>query len=373
MNLFFSEVRALFQKEKVYLFLFVFIVGFYTLVLFFHKTETHGVETSKGFQKIESMLRKTPQESAAIRERLSNRPGLGFAVQLFTIAFGGAFLLGLWFGSRDLWKWFFHPRKLDSSSLPPEALHVTWGVSEVVKVVVLFFLAAISLNLFLALVRLAIPYRLDSTFFVLGHTFILDIAAIFFVLYFIRTSGSEIRDMVGIDLSFARERIRVFLREFWFGLRTYCVILPPFIGLLAILVFLATQLSYEPSPHPLVEVLLEEEKLPLWTALSSLFVACVVGPLVEEIFFRGFLYPALRKYWGMGGAAVITATLFAGVHENIFSFVPIFFLGFVLCFLYETRKNLISCISLHMAHNTAFITYFFLIKSLLLTGGPAHA
>jgi hypothetical protein len=42
---------------------------------------------------------------------------------------------------------------------------VTWGVSEVMKVVVLFFLAAISLNLFLALVRLAVPYRLDSTFF----------------------------------------------------------------------------------------------------------------------------------------------------------------------------------------------------------------
>ena len=93
-----------------------------------------------------------------------------------------------------------------------------------------------------------------------------------------------------------------------------------------------------------------------------LLLACFLGPIVEEIFFRGFLYPGMRKYIGVSGAMVITATLFAGVHENLFSFIPIFFLGIVLAFIFEKRRSLAACISLHVIHNSAFILYFFLLR-----------
>jgi len=92
----------------------------------------------------------------------------------------------------------------------------------------------------------------------------------------------------------------------------------------------------------------------------------VVGPIVEEIFFRGFLYPALRRYWGFVGAMIASSILFAGVHANIFSFFPIFFLGVVLTYLYEKRQSLIPCMALHVFHNTVFIVYFFLIRGALL-------
>jgi membrane protease YdiL (CAAX protease family) len=181
----------------------------------------------------------------------------------------------------------------------------------------------------------------------------------------VRSSGSQFRDLAGFDL------LRFSLKEIWLGVRTYLSILPAFIGLLILLIAAASRFQYEPPPHPLVEVFMKEELFPAWTLGYSLVLACVVGPVVEEIFFRGFFYPALKKYWGAGWAMALTAALFAGVHENLFSFVPIFFLGLVLCYLYEQRKSLTAAISLHIVHNTAFITYFFLMKNVLLESGGA--
>jgi len=101
----------------------------------------------------------------------------------------------------------------------------------------------------------------------------------------------------------------------------------------------------------------------------SLILACVVGPAIEEVFFRGFFYPALKKYVGTGWAMTLSSALFAGVHENVFSFVPIFLLGFVLCYLYEKRRTVLPCISLHIVHNSVFILYFFLMKNILFQIG----
>jgi membrane protease YdiL (CAAX protease family) len=151
----------------------------------------------------------------------------------------------------------------------------------------------------------------------------------------------------------------------WIGIRAYFSVFPVLLGILFLLVFVASLFAYEPPPHPLAEMLMEKKDLSPWFIGLSLLVACVFGPIVEEIFFRGFFYPALKKYWGAGWASAITAGFFAIVHENLFAFFPIFFLGIVLCHLYEQRRDLAACISLHILHNTVFIAYFFLVKSIL--------
>jgi membrane protease YdiL (CAAX protease family) len=151
----------------------------------------------------------------------------------------------------------------------------------------------------------------------------------------------------------------------WYGISTYLAILPLLFALLALVVYVAGRFAYEPPQHPLVNIFLQEKNVSNSMVWISLLLACVIGPAVEEVFFRGFFYMAIRKYWGTGWAAVLSAGLFAAVHENLFSFIPIFFLGMVLCYLYERRKSLISCITLHILHNSAFIMYFFLMKDIL--------
>ena len=89
---------------------------------------------------------------------------------------------------------------------------------------------------------------------------------------------------------------------------------------------------------------------------------CVIAPIAEEFFFRGFFFGALRK-WRMviGGrdigtwlAAVITGLLFGLAHTGSAQaqyLIPLGFLGFVLCIVRWKTGSLYPCIALHSANN----------------------
>lgn len=354
-----TEIRQFFRRERIYLFLSIAIVFFYVFLFAAHTMLKPEISSEGQSQtQIESLLREVPQKAEVIEKRLSGRPWLSGSVQLMTFAFMGTFVCGVWWGLSDLRKWVFLKKELVPAS--GQSLRITWGVTEVVKVVILFFGSGILLSLILAVFKLFLGQQFDSSLLLMMHTLLLDTIAVFFMVSVVQKTGAGFG-----DLGFHFGKLE--LREFWLGIRTYFVIFPIFVGILLILVYIASRFAYEPPTHPLAEMLLKKETLSLWTVLFSLLVPCVIGPIVEEIFFRGFFYPAMRKYWGIASTTVITAVLFAAVHQNIFSFLPIFFLGLVLCYLYEKRSSLLACISLHMLHNTAFLAYFFLMRSILFT------
>ena len=83
-----------------------------------------------------------------------------------------------------------------------------------------------------------------------------------------------------------------------------------------------------------------------------LFVTLVVlAPVCEEIFFRGYLYPALRNRLDKQPAMLINGLFFAAAHFEIFGFLPRFFLGYGLCYIYESRRNLSGPIAGHALYN----------------------
>ena len=88
------------------------------------------------------------------------------------------------------------------------------------------------------------------------------------------------------------------------------------------------------------------------TSISISFNASILAPIVEEALFRGLLYAALRKYFGVLPAMALTSLLFAGVHVNIISLVPIGLLSAVLCGVYEKRGSLWDPIIVHALFNT---------------------
>jgi hypothetical protein len=94
---------------------------------------------------------------------------------------------------------------------------------------------------------------------------------------------------------------------------------------------------------------------------AAVFV-CVVAPICEELFFRGFVFGALRRLpirvagrdLGVWVAAVITGILFGAVHLSsapIQYLIPLGFLGFVLCIVRWRTASLYPCIALHSANN----------------------
>lgn len=107
---------------------------------------------------------------------------------------------------------------------------------------------------------------------------------------------------------------------------------------------------------------------PLLAELSSpwLFLvgAVVVAPVVEEIFFRGFLYAGLRGRYGWQKAAVISAALFAVVHLQLTAVAPIFLLGLVFAFLYERSGSIWPAVLMHVSSNALALGAAYLILQL---------
>jgi membrane protease YdiL (CAAX protease family) len=95
---------------------------------------------------------------------------------------------------------------------------------------------------------------------------------------------------------------------------------------------------------------------------ATVFV-CVVAPIAEEFFFRGFIFGALRQMriviagrdLGTWVAAAITGLLFGLAHTGSASpqyLVPLGFLGFVLCLLRWKTGSLYPCMALHSINNS---------------------
>jgi uncharacterized protein len=81
-------------------------------------------------------------------------------------------------------------------------------------------------------------------------------------------------------------------------------------------------------------------------------LVCVVAPLAEEFFFRGFFFTALRGALGLWPAAVITGLVFGLIHFKLEFLAPLAVLGFALCLLYAHTGSLLPCIALHALNNS---------------------
>lgn len=95
---------------------------------------------------------------------------------------------------------------------------------------------------------------------------------------------------------------------------------------------------------------------PLALALMGIVVG-ILGPIAEEVFFRGFAYRVFKERFGMPAGIALSAFLFALIHMNPVALVPIFLIGVVLALLYERTGSLAAPIGLHCANNllaTAF-------------------
>ena len=95
---------------------------------------------------------------------------------------------------------------------------------------------------------------------------------------------------------------------------------------------------------------------------ATIFV-CVIAPIAEEFFFRGFIFGALRRlriviagrYLGPWVAAVLTGILFGLAHTgsaNPQFLIPLGLLGFTLCLLRWRTRSLYPCMALHSVNNS---------------------
>jgi len=113
----------------------------------------------------------------------------------------------------------------------------------------------------------------------------------------------------------------------------------------------------EPPAEDLPEQLGADESV-LLAVVTGVFVV-VVAPVVEELFFRGFLFQALRNSWGTVLGVLGSAAIFSFIHFAFDKFVPLFILGIALSLLFLKTRSLWPCIMLHAINNAlAFAVSF---------------
>ncbi|HTP19770.1 MAG TPA: CPBP family intramembrane glutamic endopeptidase [Solirubrobacteraceae bacterium] len=112
---------------------------------------------------------------------------------------------------------------------------------------------------------------------------------------------------------------------------------------------------------------------------AAIFV-CVIAPICEEFFFRGFIFGALRRWHikihghqiGTWVAAIETGILFGLAHTGSAAsqyLIPLGFLGFVLCIVRWKTRSLYPCMALHSVNNSIALGY----NELHWTGGEILA
>jgi membrane protease YdiL (CAAX protease family) len=99
-------------------------------------------------------------------------------------------------------------------------------------------------------------------------------------------------------------------------------------------------------------------------ALFGMFIA----PLMEELFFRGFLYPVLAKWFGVVASIIITALGFGLVHASQLGsawgpVLIIFLVGIVLTTVRAKTKSVAAGWLMHFAYNATIFGLMFIATS----------
>jgi membrane protease YdiL (CAAX protease family) len=107
---------------------------------------------------------------------------------------------------------------------------------------------------------------------------------------------------------------------------------------------------------------------PVFAELSSpwwlLLAGIIVAPVVEEVFFRGFVFAGLRRRYDWQKAALISSLLFALIHLQPTAIPPIFILGYIFAYLYERSGSIGPAILMHISTNGLALGAAYLIANM---------
>jgi membrane protease YdiL (CAAX protease family) len=116
---------------------------------------------------------------------------------------------------------------------------------------------------------------------------------------------------------------------------------------------LLAELFGQPKDQALVGEIRAEDALVILIVWGVL--VCVLAPVVEEVFFRGFMFTVFARRMGVAWAAVLDGVVFgighAGGAEAI-QLVALGAFGVALCLLYWRTQSIIPGMALHALNNS---------------------
>jgi len=206
---------------------------------------------------------------------------------------------------------------------------VKWNLQDVLNVFITTFIIELTLYIILNLIGI------DGIIVSVQKNLILKGLIILFV-YLLQTFGLLIPLWF-----FVIRKYKSSIKEFgfyWIGTtKTILWVIGSYIfyiglGILILMIFFSLGISafgFEPQ-RSIFEIFGRD----IFGVINAIFIALIVAPFVEEIFFRGFILQTLAKrispFWGV----VLTSLIFAAVHFEFQSIMPLLILSFILNILF---------------------------------------
>jgi uncharacterized protein len=224
---------------------------------------------------------------------------------------------------------------------------IKWSARD--AIISLIFLTLILVAIYFGSAQLFIFFK-DKEFFNSSNISNLS----FTILY-----GIQVILMLGVVWYFAIFRRKSTFKDL--GIRYYSILWTvwySFVFLLAIFlviflyVFLMNHFFGIEAPSSKIEALVRNSNM---SSKILIIVVTVIAPFSEEIFFRGFMYSAFKKSWGVNAGLFLSSFLFAVAHLEIYSFIPIMIIGWLLAYLFEKTKSLLPAIFLHGVYNLILV------------------
>jgi membrane protease YdiL (CAAX protease family) len=109
------------------------------------------------------------------------------------------------------------------------------------------------------------------------------------------------------------------------------------------------------EPQEIVNAVLKTD-VDSWRFLTIALAVTIGAPIMEELAFRGMIYPGLRRLsaaserHGRWIAIVVTGALFSAAHLSPSAALPLFAFGAFMC-LIRDRYGLLTCMAVHCSFN----------------------
>jgi len=354
-------MKKFIAREKIYLLMLLFVVACNLITGLSYRpvnqsaAETIAADISQDdLSALQEKMRHAFSSPEATKEFLNDHYLLGFALSMLSMCLIFGILAGV-----GILIWYGYARLHGRQPIPQtfKQTRVKWNFSDCFRVIITLFFFGYLFSIAQAWARVLFGTApLSEDVNGLLHTSLSDVLIVIIALYFVARRYGHRLDAIGLSLKNTWKNILT-------GVMGYIAALPILACVLFSTMWVIEATGYNPPVQPVVEMFLNQDSAKILIYMT-VFVS-IFGPLAEEIFFRGFMYKALRGRFGVKLSLIVVAALFALLHADIVAFAPILVLGITLGFLYERTGSLIASFTVHIMHNTATISIVFLIKRLM--------
>jgi hypothetical protein len=175
-------------------------------------------------------------------------------------------------------------------------------------------------------------------------------AAWVFIFIFLKLHAVNVRDAFGL-------RGPHLLKTLLFAAAFLLVVLPVILGLEKLSVVTLEKIGWPVADQRAVAVFANAKSG--WLRGYLALFAVVIAPVAEEFIFRGLLFPFLRQRGWPKLAWLGVSALFALIHVNAPTFVPLLVFALALTWLYERTDRLIAPIVAHGLFNGTNLVILF--------------